>query len=629
MFKKILLIWIFIFGTVLSAQDYSVTNIPESLKKNAKIVIRNSESEYNIKAIDEIEVYENATITILNKTGDDYSKLSIHYDKETKINDIKVNILDANGKSIKTFSKKDFSDYSSTPSFGLYVDDRVLILNPVATQYPYTIQYSYKIISKNTAFISDFLPRGDFNIAVQNSKRIFKNASGIKLRYKIHDTEFGKVQKNGDDYISEFSYSNLIALNNEKYSPSIDYLDPKVEFALEKFSLVGNQGSITNWSEFGKWYYTNLLNPSTNISAELKNEVNSLGLTGSTEEKVKKLYQYMQQKTRYVLVAMGIGGWKPMDTEEVRKKGYGDCKGLTNYMRSLLLAANIPSYYSVIKSDLSSQTFDPDFPKMGGNHVILMVPTDNGNIWLENTSQTIAYNHLSYNTTNRNVLAISEKGIELINTPTYPSEKSQEIIKAKIKVKPDNGIDAIAELSYTGGQYDFLMPLVYQNQKEQKETIKEKFSYLKINNLTINDFYNDRDIAKLSYKLNFDAKEFSKNIGNDIFFRVIPFLNTNYLENDDERFLPFETPFAYQDIYEIEFEFPVGYKLSEIPKGEKIDSEFGNYTIDFKLNGEKLWVKRVLTINKGIYPKEKFSKYTEFRKKTANFDNIKILSTKL
>ncbi len=55
----------------------------------------------------------------------------------------------------------------------------------------------------------------------------------------------------------------------------------------------------------------------------------------------------MQDKTRYISVQIGIGGWKPMLADDVNKLGYGDCKGLTNYTKALLEAVDVPSYYTL------------------------------------------------------------------------------------------------------------------------------------------------------------------------------------------------------------------------------------------------------------------------------------------
>ena len=109
----------------------------------------------------------------------------------------------------------------------------------------------------------------------------------------------------------------------------------------------------------------------------------------------------------------------------------------------------------------------------------------------------------------------------------------------------------------------------------------------------------------------------------------MPFYKSSFPAAGEERKLPFETPFAYQDNYEIEFETPEGYVFSELPAPAKITSEFGEYSVQYQLlNNKKLKVKRILTIKKGIYRKEKFNSYYDFRRSVTNADNTKLLITK-
>ncbi len=615
--------------TSLGAQEYNLLVIPEELKKDAHVVIRENKEDYVINSINNIEIKKSKVWTILKKDGEGAATIALHYDKSTKVDDIKVVTYNAFGKEVSKFSKKDFSDYSNTPSYGLYVDNRILLLKVSSTSFPFTIKLSYTENTSDTVFIGDFHGLDDFNTSVEKSTRTINNKSGIPLRTKVKNSDYGKVNATENGNLYTYTYANIPAIDEEKQSPTISYLSPTVEFSLEKFNLAGKIGDAKDWNSFGKWYYQNLLVPVSTITPDIKNEIASLNLSGSTEEKVRTIFQYMQQKTRYVFVAMGIGGWMPMEVDDVRKKGYGDCKALTNYMRAMLDVAGIPSHYAIIKSDASPLRFDNDFPKMGGNHAILVVPTDKGNIWLENTSQTVAYNHLSYNTTNRNVLAVGDNGIQIIDTPVYPAEKSLEKIHAKIKLKEDKSIDAVTLLKYTGGQYDFNMSYISLAKKEMEDAMKERYSHLRIDKMEVNDFKNDKNEAIISYGLKFNSPDFSKKLGNDLFFGVVPFTDYSINSSDTKRDLPFETKFAFKDDYTIEYEAPEGYKFPEVPKGTEITSEFGSYKIDFQLENNKLIVHRVLSINKGLYPKEKYAQYVDFRKKTTFNDNTKVLISKL
>lgn len=624
---------IFIFSiSIYYSQNHSVSSIPENLKKNANIVVRNEECLLTINSIDDMQIEYKTALTILNKSGDHHSLISIPYNKSRKVSDIRVEILDENGKTLDKFSKSDFRDVSNNSSGALYIDDRVLYMQYMSNIYPYTIKYSYTIDSSNTIFIPDFFPFYEYNMSLEKSKYVVNNKSGINFRNKISESEIAKVIKSENTNLNfiEFSFENIEAIPEERYAPNLNVVMPKVEFSLDNFTLEGKKGELSSWNNFGIWYYNNLLNPVSIITPEIKAEVLALNLTGTTSEKVKKLYQYMQNKTRYVNVAIGIGGWQPIAADEVRKKGYGDCKGLTNYMRTLLMAAGIKSYYAIIESSDTPVLFDPNFPKMDGNHVILMVPTETENIWLENTSQQVAFNHLSYRTTNRNVLAVKENGIELIKTPIYSAEESKEVLKAKIFLKEDNSISVQSNFEFYGGQYDFNMHLFDLNAVDLKEYIKERHNILKIENLQVENLNNNRDNAAITYKLNFEAKDYAKKLGNDMFFRVMPFYENNYSAVSVEgRKLPVEIPFSYEDDYEIEFLLPLQYKPAEIPLPVNLSTEFGSYSLEIKPENQSIKVIRKININKNIYPKEKFKNYLEFRKKITSYDNTKILLTKI
>jgi hypothetical protein len=258
-----------------------------------------------------------------------------------------------------------------------------------------------------------------------------------------------------------------------------------------------------------------------------------------------------------------------------------------------------------------------------------MIPTEKGNIWLENTSQEIAFNHLNYTSLNRNVMAISEDEIKLVNTPTYKPEESSEILNAEVKLNPDNSINVEAKFRFSGAQYDFQRPLTSLNKDEVKEALKERFYYLNMENLEANNVTNNRDEALINYEVKLQAKNYSKKLGNDIILRAMPFLDLMQTTSHEDRKLPLEVYFSYQDTYNFSLEIPEGYKLAEVPKSVQLNSEFGNYSLQFSMENGKLVTQRKITILKNIYPKEKFKEYIEFRKKTNNLDNTKILLTKI
>lgn len=627
---KFLCFGAFSLASLYYSQNYPVSQINDNLKKNASAVVRNESTVVEINKIDEI-IYKNlSVVTILNKDAISFSIPKIFYEKGDVISNVKVTIYNEKGAKIKSFSKSDFADMAANSQGTFYSDSRAMVLPYTPSSFPYTVEFSYEQKDQNTVFIPDFTPFSSYNISLQKSSFKIINKSGINLRSKTYESPFQyaavDVQDNGIEKL--YSYQNIPAIDHAELVPDPQKILPKVSFSLDQFNLVGKKGNITSWKDFGVWYYNNLLTPVSVSTPQIKSEIAALHLSGSTEEKVKKIYQYMQSKTRYIFVALGIGGWQPMMPDEVQKKGYGDCKGLSNYMKTLLDEAGIPSYYAIINSNSSPVSFDVNFPKMAGNHVILVIPTEKGNIWLENTSQDMAFNHLSYSTTDRNVLAVKAGGIEVIETPSYTSQQSKEKQVLTIQVNPDKTITGKGKFSYTGNQYDFNLFYVSLSQKEKNDAIKSKFSHLNFENVEMNNFTNNKDLASIDFDLNFKASNYSKTMGDSFIFRAVPIYSTGFYHTDENRQLPFENRFSYEDDYEIVYQIPANYRVEEMPQNGLVLSDFGTYLLSFEKKEDTIVVKRSVSIKKGIYSKEKYNDYINFRKKIISADNSKILISK-
>ena len=211
-----------VFSTFFFSQNYAVSAIPENLLHKANAVVRNDETIIDINAIDNMVQTYNKTITILNKSGENFSSIRIPYDKSVSVSNIKVSILDQNGKVIKKYSKSDFIDASHSPSFSFYDDSRILFLNYMSITYPYSIQYSYTTETRNTVFMPDFFPIDGYNISTEKNSLVINNKSGIKLRTKVHENDFAKISftENGQKYF--YSFSNVPAVEDEPRSPSLN-----------------------------------------------------------------------------------------------------------------------------------------------------------------------------------------------------------------------------------------------------------------------------------------------------------------------------------------------------------------------------------------------------------------------
>ena len=631
--RAIFFILIILNGVAGSAQRYSVADISADVKEGAKAVIRLNEKTITLKSYNQMHVEQTLVVTVFAPEGDQYAVMPIFYNPQVKILDMGGEVLDEYGNNIKVFKKKDFQDVSAVNGSTLYADDRIIFANYNPTKYPYTVKHTYSYQTSNTAFIPNWQPIFAYEAGIEKDIYNFKNESGLEVfQLPLNFDDF-------EDYITfnssgeSFSYTleNFSPIKYEVLSPGLEEITPSVLITTHEFELAGFGGKYSNWNDFGKWMYNDLIHGRQQLPADEKARITEM-LSGisDTREKVRILYQYMQNKTRYINVAIGIGGWQPYPAEYVSTKGYGDCKALSNYMMSLLAEAKIPSNYTVVYGDpLSNRSIRADFAAMQGNHVILQVPLENDTVWLECTSQLTAFNHLGKFTGNREALIVGPEGGKIVRTQNYPPEKNKEIIKGIGKIDENGDLQLNFKVENTGIQYDDTYYVAQETKLDQKNWLMERYNAIRTKTIDSFEFENDKNNAVFLQNISITAPSFAQISGNNFIFPIVPLGHfETSLSKDSSRKHPLQLNHGYADESEFILEIPIGYKLNYVPEPIHIDSEFGNYHLDYKLTDNQLLVKRKITTNSGLFPKESYMDYVEFRRAIEKADNTKILLEK-
>jgi hypothetical protein len=599
--------------------NYSVTLIPKELLKNANVVKRMEEIRFEVINTGETVLYRKYALTILNEAGDEHAGFYEWYDKLQSIRSIEGNLYDMMGNELKKVKNKDIQDMSGTSGIDV-ADDRVKAHNFYYKVYPYTVEYEVEVRFNHSFYFPSWMPQRSGNLSVEKSNCIIITPTDYNIRYKVKNyngepsikTEKGKK-------IMQWQVSNLSAIEKQFAAPTWSEIATSVSFAPTEFALGNYKGDMSNWKEFGKFIYA-LKKDRDQLPDEMIQKVQQLtsGISND-KEKIKLLYEFMQQHTRYISIQLGIGGWQPFDAAFVAKKGYGDCKALSNYMYSLLKAAGIKSFYTLVNagSDFKNRQMMTDFPSNQFNHVILCAPLQKDTMWLECTSQSLAAGYMGDHTGNRKALVIDEDGGTIVSTPRYGLQENLQLRSIKGKVDETGTMEVGIKTIYTGLQQERVHDmLTYLSKDKVKKALNEEFDNL--STYDINNFkYEEKKqvLPSIDEDLDITVSNYATLSGRRLFiYPNILNRGTTRLSDTAERKYDYVFDMAWHDADTVTIELPEGYIPESMPQDISLKTKFGSYTSSAKLQGNKLNYLRVREQYAGRFPakdKEELSKFYE------------------
>ena len=608
-----LLYLIFLFGIQLSfSQTIKIPQISSEQRENANTIKISQSLIVDYKSFNRVNVLNKFTVLVFNETGYNNLDLTEDYDKSNKIKKLSTTIYNIQGNKIKQFNKSDFKDSSAYDGISIFSDNRILHLDYTPLSYPFILVYECETESINTAFLNNWSPITNlFETILESKLEIIKNPECV-VNVKVQKLEEFGVEKIELTDRTVFIAKNILAIKSEAYA---DYSRefPFVKMYLNKASLEGYEFDMSSWKEFGKKYYEYFISKNSTISESTKQKLDKIiSPSDSKLDKLKKIYKYIQDNTRYISVQVGVGGWKPMEVSDVEKYGYGDCKALSNYARSILKAYDIESYYTVIYGG-DKKSFDEEIVAKQSNHVILSVPENDSYIFLEFTS-------------NRNALIFKPEGAEVVKTNFYKTEDNKQITKSKFFVLEDGSILGNAEIVSMLTQYDNVNHLELRSPKEKIDYYKNHFGHL--NNLEITDLKltNNKEDYSFIETFGFKAQNYSEKNANSIILplNVLNRFDTVPARQRNKKF-SFEIDYGFTDIDEIEIVLPKNYVVTQLPEKVSLKEKFGEYHSEVLLINNNLFYSKKILMNDGFFAKEDYEAYRKFREQISKYENIKII----
>ncbi|MEO9802233.1 MAG: DUF3858 domain-containing protein [Reichenbachiella sp.] len=588
--------------------------------------INNHEISYKINSNYKIHSEEFYSITVHNKDGYDLAVYQDYYDKFKKVTAIEILVFNNQGKKIKKFNKNDVLDIALNQSYEID-DSRLLIKDPEYGVYPFRVEVRVSSTQKGFIGLPTWIPRSTFNLEVIKSSLVVEAPADFVIKSLVeNEVEFKKEQillENNQFLKYTWSVRDLPAIDNDMVYKEFINKQPKVRLTPEKFAYDKNEGSFLSWSTFGDWFL-DLNRGRDSLTVETIRFLDQLEKT-DTRNVIGQVYQYMQDRTRYISIQLGIGGFQSIPSHIVDQKGYGDCKALTNYMKSMLEYLDINSNYILVKAGRDVPDVIEDFPSNQFNHLFLGVPMTEDTIFLECTSQTQPFDYVGSFTDDRNVLWIENGSSQIIRSPIYGEDFNRQQTVSKVTIDKNGNSEMQNSIEQSGFFYESFQRISQLSATQLEQYNYSVFPYkdFSIDNYEVIEPKNSDPVYTAQYNLS--VKNLARNASSKLLIPINVLQPVDsYLEvNKYAKFAEIRRSFLVED--EVELSLPDGAYTQMTPENVEISGDYGSYSVTLTKNETSILIKRRIKIYKGRYEDEDFAAFYNFFKRIKSNDTKKIV----
>ncbi|MBU2921401.1 transglutaminase-like domain-containing protein [Winogradskyella psychrotolerans] len=556
----------------------------------------------------------------------DIQKYSFYNDQST-IEEFEI--LYKNNKSAGFYIK----DEASISSDLFHVDSRVKFTNvdfPLqGYRYGTHILKTYKDIKYFTKlYFNDSYPIEKKVISVEipdwlNLELKELNFEGYTIEKTITPNSKNKSK------IYTYTFKDVPAMHKVSNAPGPTYVYPHLLILAKSYTKKGETQPIFNSTQDLYNWYKSLVNSLENDNTDLKSKVTELTKDAKTdEEKIKNIYYWVQDNIRYIAFEDGIAGFKPDEAANVFNKRYGDCKGMANLTKQMLIEAGFDARLTWIGT--KHIAYDYSTPNLSvDNHMICTLFKDDDILFLDGTEKFNALGEYADRIQGKQVLIEDNDAFILKHVPTSDVAFNKEFYNYQLTLDNET-LTGKVKKEFNGESRSSLLYYFDQLKTDKKDEFLEAYlssadSNRKVSNITTSDLTN---------------RELNVTISHDLTVKnaVSTFDNSIYIDLDlDKEFSNYELKerdvdfiFSSKKYLEstTELKIPNGYSVTHLPNDIEVSSNNYDLSVSFKNENNTLTYKKLFQIKNAKIETKDFEEWNTFIKDLNTLYQEQIILTK-
>ena len=551
-------------------------------------------------------------IQVNREAGEGLAEFEEYTDAYSAISDFSGKV-ECSGTVVKKLKKSDLSVVNC--SEGLADDTFLNYYEPGAT-YPYVVEYDYTMTyRKGIISFPPFDPAFAFDVPIKEASYSLTVPSGMDIHYKAWMEPERVVSDKTVTY--NWHVNDFPAVKREHNMPSVVTLVPYVMASPKQFSYLGTSGAQDSWEGIGTWLY-GIMPFDYVLPKDLAEKVHQM-TDGCADdlEKLKVLYGYLRDHTRYVSIQFGLGGYSPATPSAVHKSGWGDCKALSFFLHSLLAEAGVKSDYLIVNTD--SRDLVDGYQSVGMmNHAMLCVPLQKDTVWVECTNPRVPLGYRHEDVAGHKVVLVDADGGHPVRVPDYPDSIRVRTNIADVTLSPDGsasvkvrrvrvlddaesyiGFRDIAPRDAVGALSKYL---AVQSDDKKVVSFKENF-----------DAYEGVPgfVPEACIDWTFNSRKFAS-ITSGRMLVPLAIYNGGFTTQKSTRVhdLVIGSSFVEKNITTVSI--PEGYEVEFLPEDFSISTPFADYEVKYSCSDGKVTVNEIVTVRKYTLPAAEYQSYKQF-----------------